>query len=253
LEKGTVVTAGIVFEPLSGLDFTLDYWHIQIDDAITTLPVQTLLQQCYEGGQQKFCDLVQRDPGSHQISHIFDQIQNVGGITTSGLDFSAAYQYKTDVGTFRHAVEGTYLFQYNVDTGTVDPDTGKETILHGKGFYDLGVNPDLKFNIFTLWSHPSGFDAGFNFRYVDSFQECDSNNCNDPSAGRRDVSKYATGDLFVDYALKTSQGTTRIAVGMNNVVDATPPAIYNGVALNADESAYDFMGRMFYIRLSQLF
>ena len=35
--------------------------------------------------------------------------------------------------------------------------------------------------------------------------------------------------------------------------DATPPVIYNGAALNADESAYDFMGRYFYLRLSQLF
>jgi outer membrane receptor protein involved in Fe transport len=115
------------------------------------------------------------------------------------------------------------------------------------------VNPDIKFNIFTMWTHPSGLDAGFNVRFVDSFQECDANNCNDPAAGRRDVKSYVTGDLFIDYALKSSQGTTRISVGMNNVTDATPPIIYNGAALNADESAYDFMGRMFYVRLSQLF
>jgi hypothetical protein len=247
-----------VYEPLSGLDFTLDYWHIQINNAITALPVATILSQCYEDNpanpaQSTFCNLVQRDPVTHSITHIIDTEQNVGGVTTSGLDFSAAYQYKTDVGTFRHTVEGTYLFQYNIDTGSVDPATGQEQILHGKGFYDLGVNPDLKFNIFTLWSHPSGLDAGFNVRYVDSFQECANDNCNDPTNGRRDVSKYATGDLFIDYALKSSQGTTKVTLGMNNVNDARPPIIYNGPALNADESAYDFMGRMFYVRLSQLF
>ena len=53
--------------------------------------------------------------------------------------------------------------------------------------------------------------------------------------------------------LKTSQGTTNIAVGMNNLANVQPPAIYNGGALNTDESAYDFMGRQFYIRLGQLF
>jgi outer membrane receptor protein involved in Fe transport len=129
----------------------------------------------------------------------------------------------------------------------------QEQIIHGKGFYDLGIQPDIKFNIFTLWSHPSGIQAGFNFRFIDSFQECDSNNCNDPTNGRRPVDKYATGDIFVNYALKSNQGTTRIAVGMNNVIDAKPPIIYNGAALNADESAYDFMGRQVYVRLSQLF
>lgn len=40
---------------------------------------------------------------------------------------------------------------------------------------------------------------------------------------------------------------------MNNVANVTPPIIYNGPALNADESVYDFMGRQFYVRLSQLF
>ena len=255
-EQGNVATAGVVYEPLRGLDFTLDYWHIQIDDAITTLQPGVILSQCYQGGVQSFCDQVHRDPVTHEISHLIDITQNVGGITTSGLDFSAAYQYRNSVGTFRHAVEGTYLFKYNEDTGALadpmNPSKGNQ-ILHGRGFYDLGVNPDLKFNIFTLWSHPSGFGGGFNFRFVDSFQECDQNTCNDPANGRRDVAKYATGDIYADYGVKTSQGTTRVAVGVNNVANVTPPIIYNGQALNSDESAYDFMGRQFYIRLSQLF
>ena len=258
-EKGTVLTTGVVYEPLRGLDFTLDYWHVKIDEAITNLPFATILSQCYTGGQDKFCQDVIRDPVTFHIDHIVDIIQNVGSLTTSGLDFSAAYQYRNNMGTFRHAFEGTYLFQYNVDTGLVNPDTGKEQILHGRGFYDLGLNPALKFNLFTTWAHPSGLGAGFNIRFVNGSQECDQNDCNTPpddgrpNHGRLDIAGYATGDLFVNYGLKTSQGLTRITVGVNNVIDATPPIIYNGPALNADESAYDFMGRQVYLRLSQLF
>jgi hypothetical protein len=255
-ETGTVGTAGVVYEPLRGLDFTLDYWHIKIDDAITTLPPQTILSQCYTAGIDSFCKQIERDPASHVISHIVDIIQNVGSLTTSGLDFSAAYQYHNNMGTFRHSLEGTYLFQYNVDTGTLDPNDPtmkRNQVLHGRAFYDLGVLPDIKFNIFTTWSHPSGFGAGFNVRFIDSFKECAGDNCNDSTNARREVSKYATGDLFASYGLKSSQGTTRITVGVNNVINATPPTIYNGGALNTDESAYDFMGRQAYIRLSQLF
>jgi iron complex outermembrane receptor protein len=258
-EKGVVGTAGIVYEPLRGLDFTLDYWHVKIDDEITGLPFATILAQCYNGGQDKFCQDVVRDPVTFHIDHIVDITKNVGSLTTSGLDFSAAYQYRNGMGTFRHAFEGTYLFQYNLDTGLVNPDTMKEQIIHGRGFYDLGLNPDLKFNILTSWAHPSGLGAGFNIRFVDSFQECENSDCNTPpdddrpNHGRRDIDKYATGDVYVNYGLKTSQGVTRITVGVNNVIDAVPPVIYNGGALNADESAYDFMGRMVYLRLSQLF
>jgi len=252
-EHAKVGTAGVVYEPLAGLDLTLDYWNVQIDDAISALPPSTILSQCYQGGLDRFCQQIQRDPVTHGISHIFDLSQNVGSLATSGLDFSAAYQYKNAVGSFRHAVEGTYLFKSNIDTGTVDPTTMKEQIIHGRGFFDLGVQPDLKFNVFTTWHHPSGVGAGFNLRFIDSFQECDNNNCNDPSNLRREVSKYATGDVFMDYGMKNGQGTTRIMVGVNNVANASPPTIYDGGALNSDESAYNFMGRQFYVRLSQLF
>jgi hypothetical protein len=44
-----------------------------------------------------------------------------------------------------------------------------------------------------------------------------------------------------------------ITVGVNNLNDATPPVIYNGLAFNADESAYDFMGRYFYLRVGERF
>jgi outer membrane receptor protein involved in Fe transport len=252
-ETAKIGTAGVVYEPLKGLDFTLDYWHIGITDAIQTLPAATVLAQCYQGGLQNFCSQVQRDPTTHVISHLVDTIQNVGELKTSGLDASAAYQYRNNLGTFRHTIEGTYLFQYNVDTGTVDPKTMKEQIIHGKGFYDLGVRPDLKFNIFTIWNHPSGAGAGFSFRFIDSFQECQADHCNTPSNLRRQVDKYAAGDVFFAYALKTSQGTTNVQIGINNVANTQPPFVYNGQALNTDESAYDFLGRQFYIRLGQLF
>jgi outer membrane receptor protein involved in Fe transport len=252
-EKGTVGTAGVIYEPARGLDFTLDYWRVDLDDAITNVPVLTILSQCYQAGNNAFCNQIERDPTTHVITHINDLNQNVGGVSTSGLDFSAAYQYRNSLGTFRHALEGTYLFQYNLDTGARDPSTMKEQILQGRGFYDLGVFPDLKFNLFTTWVHPWGFGAGFNVRFIDGFQECEQDNCNDPINLRRDVASYATADLFVTYHLKTSLGTTSIAVGMNNVVNAQPPAIYNGATLNADASAYDFLGRQCYLRLSQLF
>ena len=67
------------------------------------------------------------------------------------------------------------------------------------------------------------------------------------------MSEYVNADLFLTYALKSSQGTTNVTVGLNNVANAQPPAIYNGPALNADSSAYDFLGRQFYVRLGQMF
>jgi iron complex outermembrane receptor protein len=253
-EKAKNITVGGVYEPIAGLDFTLDYWHIQIDNAIQTLSAATISAQCYQGGIKSFCDQIQRDPNTSVITYIYDLTQNVGALTTSGLDFSASYQWgDSKLGSFRHAVEGTYLFKYNVDTGTVDPTSGQEQIIHGRNFYDLGVNPDWKVNALTFWGHPSGLGAGANFRFINGFQECESDNCNKAANLRRHVSAYGTGDLFVNYSFKSQEGTTKITGGVNNFVNAKPPAIYNGAALNADESAYDFIGAQAYVRLSQVF
>ena len=256
-EKADTITGGIVFEPpaLKGLAFTLDYWRINITNAIQTIPPQAVFSNCYQGSgalQRQFCSQIQRDPTTHTIVSVFDLATNVGGVDTSGLDFGASYGMKTQAGSVRVGLEATYLLKYNEDTGQIDPATGKDVTIHGRNFYDLGVLPDLRANVFGVWSHPSGFGAGLNLRYVGGYQECDQDNCNDPMNGRRDIENYLTGDIFLNYTVKNPAGTTSIAVGCNNVNDASPPVIYNGAALNADESAYDFMGRYFYLRLSQM-
>src|SRR5262249_28083183 len=226
---------------------TLDYWHIAIDQSIEALNEAVIVSNCYQHGLQQFCNQIQRDPVTHAISYILDPINNVGGLTTSGLDFSVGYTYKTGAGRFRHALEGTYLFAYDVDTGLVGAD-GKNQIIHGKGNYDLGVLPDVKVNLFTTWEHPTGLGAGLNVRYVDSFDECDNDNCNDASNGRRKVAAYVNADLFVDYTMKSKQGTTRVSLGVNNVANIVPPVLYTPTP-NSDPSAYDFMGRYFYLRI----
>ena len=219
--------------------------------SVVALAPSIILSNCYEYGLQSYCSQIKRDPVTTAISYIIDPIDNVGGLSTSGFDFAVGYKYKIKAGTIRHAVEGTYLFDYAVDTGQVTAD-GKTQILQGKGYYDLGVLPNLKFNLFTTWAHESGIGAGFNARFINGFVECDTDNCNDPENARRDVSKYMTADLFVDYTLKSKAGTSRISGGVNNVANTDPATVYSG-SPNSDGGAYDFMGRYFYLRLSQLF
>jgi outer membrane receptor protein involved in Fe transport len=289
-EKAKNATIGIVYEPLKGLAFTLDYWNIQIDNTIGALPASTILTNCYIYGNCLDKDtgtpLVIRNKTTHEIDYIMDTLHNIGTTWTSGTDFAVSYSWKQpEYGQFRHALEGTWLHAYNVDNGTKipDPKTGKEVpyIFHYRNYYDGGVLPDLKWNLFTSWEHPSGFGAGFNFRFINGFMECgsdaDQNDCNnyqnrdkqtvtvDPNTGMplttpiknfsysRQVDRYYTGDIFVNYTFKSSAGGTRIAAGINNVANVSPPIIYQNLAFNSDESAYDFMGRYFYLRLSQLY
>jgi iron complex outermembrane recepter protein len=249
-ETANVLTAGIVIEPpvVKGLSLTLDYFRIKIKNSIQSLGAQIILANCYTRDQDEACAQINRDPQlNNQIDFIDDPLSNVGGTNTDGLDFAIAFDHKTAAGRFRHQFEGQYLLKYELDN-TIQ-------LLQGVGYYDLGVYPRIKANYTTLWGL-GGVSAGFNVRYIDRFKECMDNDCNTPenlTMYSRDVDMSLTGDVFAGYSTKSAAGMTRFTVGVNNVTDQRPPLIYVGFAGDSDASTYDYMGRYFYMRVSQLF
>lgn len=247
-ETAKVLTAGVVFEPpqVKGLSFTADYWKIDIDNAIQALGATVILASCYNHGLTAFCGQIHRNPLlGYAIDYIDNPVQNVGGTATSGIDFAAQYEHKFDVlGRFREFAEAQYLLKYNLDNVS--------QVLHGLGRYDLGARPRVKANFASMWQHPSGIGAGFNVRYVGPFKECDQNNCNG-GALSRDVAKWYKADVYASYAVKSTAGTTTVALGVNNVLDRNPPTIYIGFQADSDAPTYDYMGRFIYARLTQQF
>jgi outer membrane receptor protein involved in Fe transport len=245
-ETAKVITAGVVFEPpqIKGLALTADYWNIDIEDAIQALGATVILGSCYNHGVQSFCDQVHRNANlGGTIDFIDNPIQNVGGTTTSGIDFALTYDHKLgSAGRFREFAEAQYLLKYNLDNVT--------QVLHGAGNYDLGARARFKANFATMWSHPSGVAAGFNVRYVGSYKECDQNNCNG-GALSRDVAKWYKGDVYASYGAKSTAGLTTLSVGVNNVMNQNPPLIYIGFQADSDAATYDYMGRFIYMRLTQ--
>lgn len=249
-ETAKVFTAGLVFEPpqVKGLSLTVDYFHIKIEDAIQALGAQVILANCYTRDIQEDCDKVHRDPQlNYAIDFIEDGLINVGGTRTDGVDFAIAYDHKVGANHFRHQFEGQYLHKLELDNTF--------QVLEGVGFYDLGVYPKLKANYSTFWEHKA-VNAGLNIRYIGGYKECQDNDCNTPEnleMFSRDVAANVTADVFGGYTVKSPAGTTRVTVGVNNLLDQKPSLIYVGFAGDSDASTYDYMGRYFYARLSQLF
>jgi outer membrane receptor protein involved in Fe transport len=250
-ETAATATIGVVVEPppLKGLALSADYWHIRIDNAIETLGIQTIFASCYDRGLLAFCDQIHRDPTTHRITSVDQLLQNVTRTTTSGIDVAVRYDTRlADLGRIHAALEAQYLLRYDLQTA--------QRVIHGVGFYDLGVYPRLKANLATSWAHPSGASGGFLLRFVGGYKECAADNCNSSrnlAMASRDVARYLKLDLFGGYDLPSRFGKTTVQLGINNLFDATPPTVYNAAAANSDAATYDFVGRMVYLRLSQLF
>ena len=213
------------------------------------LGVPTIFANCYDRAIQSFCDQIHRDFNTHRILHVDQFLQNVPRTVTSGVDVALWYDARlAQLGRIHTALEAQYLLRYDLDTGS--------QVVHGVGYYDLGVYPRYKANLSSRWIHPSGITSGFSLRYVGSYKECAGDDCNTPrnlATLSRDVDRYVKLDLYGGYDVPSWLGRTTLQVGINNVFDAVPPAIYNAVAANSDAGTYDVLGRMVYLRLSQLF
>ena len=261
-ETAKIYTAGVVLEPraISNLSITLDYYHIDVDDLVGTIGVPAILSGCYptDGSQsvQQYCDLIHRAPDSGRILFINDVNQNVGSLTTAGIDFAVRYAIPTPIGRFGLGLDGTWLQKYE---RTQVVGSGFQTI-DGKGNYDLGALPQWKMNIGATW-RLGGWSAGTLARYIGTFRECSAPDqtsfgglCYSASdVAARQVGHNWTVDLNASYTLLSPIGRTLFLVGILNVFDQTPQTIYAAPLAPSDSSVYDFVGRFIYTRIQQTF
>lgn len=246
-ETANVYTAGIVFEPraIANLSATVDYYNINLKKTINIRQAQYILDQCYGPSQNvAMCQLITRAP-TGEILQIIDTRENLGTTETQGIDFAVRYGLPTpNIGRFNLVVDGTYLIQYD------ETDVTGFTTVHAGNYDNLLAMPRFKANTSVLWAK-GGLGAGVTARYVHSYKECASGLCTSDDSESRTVDAYLPVDLFLAYSLKSRAGTTSIAAGVQNVLDTDPPYIYNAFSANSDPSTYDYLGRFFYIRLTQ--
>jgi outer membrane receptor protein involved in Fe transport len=271
-ETANTFTGGVVFTPkfgqwIDGLSITVDYWNVAINNAIDPYGANIILANCYSVDPMLStgCELIERDERGF-IQNIIDTETNIqGGIRTAGLDMGLAYRLPTDFGQFRYSFDATWLQKYNAKYSEIIE-------VEGKDVYDLGVFPDWRFNT-TLAYGIYGFHLGFNVRFVNGYRECEGDVCRTDQdfdgqpddfngdgvvdetdqPNSREVSSYATADVFAGYRLAWDAGVTDISAGINNIADTTPPFLDNGFLANSDASTYDFIGRYFYVGLSHTF
>ncbi|MDH3549299.1 MAG: TonB-dependent receptor, partial [Gammaproteobacteria bacterium] len=103
-ETADTYTAGLVFTPDvgdGGLTVTLDWWRIEMEQAISSYGVQYILNQCYEEGVQSQCDLItRRNDADYTIKEIVDRNWNLSDSTGEGIDTEVRYDFDTNFGQF---------------------------------------------------------------------------------------------------------------------------------------------------------
>jgi outer membrane receptor protein involved in Fe transport len=275
-EHGKSYDFGAVYSPswAPGLSTTLDFWRVNLNDVISSVGAQSVLDLC-AAGQTQFCQYIKRvatGVNAGQLAQGFvEPTANLGSLNTSGVDFSANYKLpQFSFGQFNVGLNATYLKYFTQETAPGD--VGNVTYNDAGHFLPYGSNaaaacPDaVGVCLFPRWRgqgyvswQSGGWDAQWRMRYIGRFQNggaLDSGQNTAPNGVDGTVLKYGAtiyNDVSLGYNIEALN--TRVDFGVNNLFDKQPPILYANNVLNAntDPSDFDLIGRYFWGRVTVKF
>ncbi|MEM0953462.1 MAG: TonB-dependent receptor [Pseudomonadota bacterium] len=248
-EQSTTYTIGVVYEPswAEGLRLSVDYWDIEIEDAIGEPDFNVLFNACLADPSSPACATFDASATNGIITGGFPgdavaQFGNLGTINTSGVDFAAVYNgtFNSDVVTgYKLSVNGTFLDVYEEDFqlgGTLDLAGTAE------GF---DVYPEWRTN-FSAGIYGQDWTLDWFIRYISESDALWRSPATTADAVAEEITYH---DLVGTYTYKS----LRINVGVNNITDEEPPIFTGAFNANTAPGMYDVIGRRLFTSLTYEF
>ncbi|CAH1553380.1 TonB-dependent receptor plug domain-containing protein [Vibrio rotiferianus] len=239
-EKSIAINVGFAWEIIEDLSITTDYWNIKVDDKITSIGVQEIINN--EG---QYGDLISRDDQSGRITQVTDILQNVAKEQGQGLDISIRYLLDTDFGEFKTDVSAAHLISFERSKGISD------TMCEEAGTYG---EPKWKGSAGVAWVY-NNFNAFTRVNYIGEYKD-NGTGRNSDSCGYKDPDSVKTIDAYTTVDLRTGydfqQGTT-VNFGIKNVFDEAPPFTSEETWPWYNQSLSSPFGRYFYLEASHSF
>ena len=258
-ETGDTITLGVILHPLDNLDITIDYFDIEIENAISILggSLDGALDICYnvlEDPNSVYCQAVTRTAGgSVRIVELLNA--NIGGLTTSGIDFSVNYSQDFDFGFFGEGSDlSVQLRSTFLDDATIlpDPNSPRQVQCAG-GFSGEGLcgtaRSDVQFNTRITWINgPLGLSVLW--RYLSAVDdELVINEGIDPSTlSVPTVDSINYVDLTATYNVSD---LFSVNVGVKNIFDELPTHLGDTQEqANTFPEVYDVIGPRVFVSAS---
>ena len=244
-------------QSVDGLLFELNYYKIEIENAIQPPDAQDVLDRCVETLDPFFCDNVTRTANG-TITRIDGILQNIGGIDTSGIDWKFEWHTGTSgLGQFRVQWLNTHLLEYTESVpgpdGFIDVDReGTELGSPERGF------PEWKSTLNIDWLYDT-WSARLAFRYIDSMDEqcvglvadfeLQDDFCSSGAAGNKIGSSLWT-DVQATWSPDFGKdGRWSFTLGVDNLLEEDIPVCYSCDLNSFDGTLYPIPGRFWYGRI----
>lgn len=265
-ETSESFTVGAVWSPdfVPGLGVTLDYYQIELENTITSIGAQSILDACAQS--LRLCDLIDRS-ASGEVSRLLDTQVNIGSTDVAGVDFSINYTLAdTAFGRFTGVWRASYLEEFEESVPDFSDASAPEEVRDLVGTL-LSGQPDRSFpewrqSLDLIWDY-GAINALWSIRYIDGYRESCSDGlvptyselglCSnpDPSNPTNDLGSVTYHDVQASYHFEQfDQFDARFTLGVDNLFDKDPPISTAAVANSFDASQHRIPGRYFYGRIN---
>jgi iron complex outermembrane recepter protein len=266
-EIADTFTYGFVFQPtfVPNLVASVDFYYIRIENTIVSLTSNTIVNNC--GQNDSGCDLIHRGAGTGSLwfnnnDFVTATEQNIGTISTKGIDLASHYSFDTGFGKLGFQLLGTRVLNFY----TAPIAGGAAYNCAGYWGTTCGApTPHWRHVLNTDWQAPwAGLDVSLRWRYIGPSQTDHASQ--DPQL----ASTYYTGTAhiggysYLDLSLAMPIASTGIdlRVGVNNITDKAPPIIPSGSYSECPNTScndntwvgtYDTLGRYLYAHVQVKF
>lgn len=237
-EKSRSSTVGMVFEPSTNLNFSLDWYQINWSNIVSADSFQSLVNSNDPR--------VIRDPTTNQIVTIFNNYRNVTSQQTQGIDFDVRHRMPTSFGRFTSRFNASYIDKFEVEGFEYVGSNGYGSIPRWRGFASL----DWEQGAFLVNGRVNYIHSYYQYLLPASyFTPQDPRFQNGTMSAK--VASYTTFDLFGRWAVTPK---LNITASVNNIFDKMPPYDPGASATFLyDFTQYSPFGRTFRVGASYRF
>lgn len=226
-EEADSTGIGFVVRPrfLPGFTASVDYFDIEIGDAISVINDLTIVNGCFQGITE-YCDNIVRSPITGQITQVNVTPFNANTQTARGIDFEATYQTAIGDGDLTFRLFATKYLENFIDIR--DPAANDIDLL---GENEYRGPPDYRYLVSVAYDRgPAmvkltgrGLSSGV---YNNTYIECQTN-CPTPPPGFRTIDDNSiAGAFYLDLSLSYQvKDTTTFFLTVANLLDQDPASV----------------------------
>ncbi|MEZ5460921.1 TonB-dependent receptor plug domain-containing protein [Dokdonella sp.] len=263
-EAGKSFDFGVVYDPswAEGLSISLDYYRIYLNDTITVINAQNVLNICYNDATSAFCPFISRFANG-DINTVLEPVVNLGRLDTSGYDLGINYRvpefdaFGRQIGRFNLGFQGTYIDEFD---NTPVPGDASAPRISNAGVYtaQFGNFPRVRALGTIDWSM-GPFEAGWHMRFIGNTRVGSADlsqglSCDGGFVGVEcSYGAYTYHNFNFGYTAEAIN--TQFQIGIDNAFDKQPPIYFQNNVTNAntDVRTFDTVGRYYWARATVKF